>query len=398
MHSISSRQFLTIISTALLVAGLAGCSREGGSGSAAGKTDGAVAATVNGKDITLKEVDQIISQQMSGQMSQLSPIQQATARIQALGSLIQQEVLFQRADKEKLLPTDDEVTQAINAQRQQSLMTEEEWQTRLKEGGQTEQSLRDLAKKQLAIQKLMDKTVGKITIKDNEVVEFFNANKPRFVAPRGVGLSVIVADPQDSGGAFQDDAKNDFEAQNKINEIHAALKRNEDFATLARRRSEDQSALRSGDIGFATEDQLKQNRFPQELITNLLGPMQVGGYTNPLRLEDGRYYIFKLTDRRLATENQTLDTPGVRDQIKQLLITERQRVLSDALSIVAMSEAKVVNNLASDIIKDPNNLGGLSPALPAAASGSPAATGSPAAASVAPGTSASPSASPAAAK
>ncbi|HEX5707198.1 MAG TPA: SurA N-terminal domain-containing protein [Pyrinomonadaceae bacterium] len=377
MHRLS-RKFVIFASAVLLVAATTAC--EGtGSSAQGGKSDGAVAATVNGKDIPLKDVDQIINQQTNGQMSQLSPIQQATARIQALDSLIQQEVLFQRADKEKLLPSDDEVTQEIGARKRQGGMTEEDYQRMLQQSGQTEPQLREVLRKEIAIRKLLDKTVGKITIKDNEVTEFFNNNKERFVAPRGVGLSVIVADPTDSGGAFADDAKNDFEAQNKINDVHAALKRGEDFATVARKRSEDQSVARSGDIGFATEDQLKQNRFPQELITNLFGPMQVGSFTNPMKLEDGRYYIFKLTDRRLETENRTLESPGVRDEIKQLLISERQRVLSEALRLVALNEAKIVNNLATDILKDPNNLGGLSPAQPASATASPAsATASPA--------------------
>ena len=207
MQRISSK-FVLLVSVVLLVAALAACAREGGG--ASGQTDGAVAATVNGKNISLKDVDQIINQQTGGQMSQLSPIQQATARIQALDSLIQQEVLYQRADKEKLLPTEEEVTLEINARKTQGRMTEEDYQRMLKESGQTEAQLRETLRKEIAIRKLLDKTVGKITIKDNEVTEFFNNNKERFVAPRGVGLSVIVADPQDSGGTFLDDAKNDF--------------------------------------------------------------------------------------------------------------------------------------------------------------------------------------------
>jgi parvulin-like peptidyl-prolyl isomerase len=378
-------------SAVILASVLAACERTG-SGQSGAKTDGAIAATVNGKDIPLKDVDQIINQQTNGQMSQLSPIQQATARIQALDSLIQQEVLFQRAEKEKLLPTDEEVTRAINSQKQQANLTEEEYQKMLQESKQTEQSVREMARKQLAIQKLVDKTVSNVTIKDSEVVDYYTNNKQRFVSQRGVALSAIIADPQDSGGVFQDDAKNDFEAQNKINDIAAALKRGEDFATTARKRSEDQSALRSGDLGFATEEQLKQNRLPQEMVANLMGAMKPGDVTNPVRLDDGRYYIFKITDKRLTTENQTLDTPGVRDQIKELLRSERQRIMGEAMRIVSMNEAKVVNNLATDILKDPNNLGGLSPAQPASASGSPAASNSPAAAAASPAAGATPAA------
>ncbi len=370
MHNSRVKKNLAVACVLILAAVLGACKDEKGQ---AAKGDASVAATVNSKPVTLKEVDFAIRQQVGEQFSQLSPTQLAAARIQSLDSLIQQEVLFQKAEAEKLLPTDEEVTRAINTQKQQANLTEEEYQKMLQESGQTEQTVREIARKQLAIQKLIEKTVGNVTIKDNEVVDFYNTNKAQFVTPRGVMLSAIVVDPADSGGAIRDDAKNDFEAQNKINEISAALKRNEDFATLARNRSEDQSMLRGGDLGFATEEQLRQNRFPQELIANLMGPMKPGDVTSPIRLDDGRFYIFKLTDKRLTTENQTLDTPGVRDKIKELLRNERARIMGEAMRIVAMSEAKVVNNLAADILKDPSMLGGLTPA------GAPAQTAAPSA-------------------
>lgn len=368
------KQTAIIFTVALLVALVAACKGDS-KGTAQG--DSSVAATVNGRPLTLKEVDAAIKQQAGAEFSKLSPTQLAAARIQSLDSLIQQEVLFQRAEGEKLLPTDEEITRAINTQKQQANLTEEEYQKMLKDGGQTEQSVRDLARKQLAIQKLIEKTVGNVTIKDNEVVDFYNTNKAQFVTPRGVMLSAIIIDPTDSGGAIIDDAKNEFEAQNKINDIAAAIKRGEDFATLARNRSEDQSMVRSGDLGFATEEQLRQNRFPQEIISNLMGPMKPGDVTNPVRLDDGRFYIFKLTDKRLTTENQTLDTPGVRDKIKELLRNERSRIMGEAMRIVAMNDAKIVNNLAADILKDPSMLGGLTPAQPsqtAAPASTPAAT------------------------
>lgn len=367
-----------------LAAALAACNRDGNA-----KTDGAdVAATVNGKNITLSEVDKIISQQSKGQQQQekISPLERATARLQILDDLIQREVLFQRADKEKLLPTDDEVTQAISGQKRQNNMTEEEYQNFLKESGQTEQSLRETARKSLAVQKLLDKTVSNITIKDSEVDDFYGNNKERFVTPRGVALSVIVSDPTDSTGQYQDDAKSDLEAKSKIDNIYAQLKGGADFAEVARQRSEDASLARGGDFGFWDEARLKQGGIPQEVVSNLFSAMKSGDITNPFRLPDGRYIILKLTDRRLQPENLTLDSPGVRDQIKQALVSERQKFLSEALRVVAMNEAKVENYLAQNMLKDPSMLGGTQPvagnptSTPAASPASkPAAAASPAA-------------------
>ena len=51
--------------------------------------------------------------------------QLAQARLQVLEQLIQREVLFQRAEQEKLLPSEDEITNVINKQKQDSGMTDE---------------------------------------------------------------------------------------------------------------------------------------------------------------------------------------------------------------------------------------------------------------------------------
>lgn len=388
------KQFAVVILVAALAVALAACDSgkgtEGGGG-----TDAAVAAKVNGKNITLKEVDQSISQQTSGQLDKLAPLELANARLQALQGLVQTEALYQRAEKESLLPKDEEVAQAINDRKQQARMTEEEWQRRLTESGETEESLRDKVRKEMAIQNLIKKNVGKITIRDGEVEEFYNANKERFVSPRGVGLSAIVVDPRDSAGQYPDDAKSEQEAKNKIESIYSLLKSGTvDFAEVARGRSEDPSLVRNGDLGFATEEELRQNRFPQDLVSNFFGSLPVGGITQPIRFEDGRFFIFKLTERRMQSEAQNLDSPGVRDQIKELLINARQKILSDALGVVAMNEAKIENFLAQNMLNDPSMLGGMQPVVPGGVQ-SPAAT--PAATTEAsPATAASPSASPAA--
>jgi parvulin-like peptidyl-prolyl isomerase len=380
------RQFATPALFAAIALGLAAC---GGATSGKGPKD--VAATVNGKEIPLSKVDQLISQQTGGKPESLMPLELATARLQALDSLIQQEVLFQRADKDKLLPNDDEITQAISAQKRQNNLTEEEYQKMLKDSGQTEGDLREVARKQLAIQKLLEKTVAGVTVSNTEVESFYNTNKQQFVSPRGVALALIAADPFDSQGQYPDDAKSDLEAKAKIDSIYAQLRGGADFATVARQRSEDPSLVRGGDYNFWDEGRLKQSGLPQDVVTNLFGSMKPGDITAPFHMQDGRWIILKLTDRRLQDQPQTLETPGVRDQIKQLLVDQRQKVLGEALRVVAMNEAKIENYLAQNLIKDPSTLGGntVAPGASPAASGTPAATATPAA-------SASPAASPAA--
>ncbi len=301
--------------------------------------------------------------------------------------------LFQRADREKLLPTEDEITAAINTQKQQSGMTDDDFQKNLAAQNLTMESLREEARKDIAIKKLQDKYNSKITVNDKEVEDFYNSNRERFVSSRGVALGMIVVDPADnsSQGIAQNDAKSDTEAKLKIDNIYQQLKSGADFATVARAKSEDPTSLqRGGDIGFATEDDLKQNAFPPELIARFFGPMQVGDTTEPVHFNSGKWYVFKLEEKRLSTENLTLESPGVRQQITQALIKQRGDILNAALLEVATNEAKIVNNLAGTMLNNPSNLG-LRPASPGAVA-SPA-TGS----TVAPQTSVSPpAASPAA--
>ena len=257
-------------------------------------------------------------------------------------------------------------------------MTSEDFEKNLREQNISMETLREEARKNLAITNLQEKYSGKISISDKEVEDFYNNNRQQFINARGVALAMIMVDPTDnSTQGITDDARNEAEAKLKIDSVYQRLQGKADFATVARAKSEDVNTLaRGGDIGFATEEDLKNNSFPPELVARLFGPMQVGDYTEPLRFNSGKWYIFKLAEKRLQTENLTLESPGVRQQITQGLTNERKRILNAALLEVAMNEAKINNNLAAQMLNNPGNLG-----LRPAASGStsePAATQTPA--------------------
>src|SRR3954466_5981415 len=313
---------------------LAGC------GSSAETPDNTMAASVNGKKIMMSEVERIIHQQAQGKESQMSGHELAQARLTVLDKLIQREVLFQRAEQEKLLPTEEQITSSINSQKQQAGLTDEDFARQLKEQNMSMEAVREDAKKDLAINSLQDKYSGKITISDREVEEYYNANKQQFVNARGVGLGMIMVDPSDNSqqGVAGDDAKNETDAKTKIDNINAQLKSGADFATVARARSEDPQSVRNGgDIGFASEEDLKNNGFPADLVGKFFSSMQVGDRTDPIRFPSGKWYIFKLQDKRLQTENLTLESQGVRQQITVALTNQRKEILNAALLEVALS-------------------------------------------------------------
>lgn len=394
MHK-TARLVKTVTLLALIALATNACSSGGG----ADAKDSTVAATVNGKTIMLAEVERALNQQAGGKQSQLSQLELAQARLQILGSLVQREVLYQRADREKVLPTEDQITALINQQKQQSSMTDDDFQKSLSQQNLTMESLRVEARKDIAIKNLQDKFSSKITVNDKEVEEFYNANRQQFVSARGAALAVIIVDPADNssqGIPAANDAKNEAEAKLKIDNMYQQLKGGADFATVARSKSEDANSLvRGGDIGFFSEDGLKQAGLPKEVIDLLMGPMQVGSFTEPKQV-NGRWYVFKLAEKRLQTENLTLESPGVRQQITQALTNQRKEILNAALLEVAMNEARIVNSLSANMLANPGNLG-LRPASQGTAA-SPAAstqtTITPQAAATSPAASPSASGSP----
>jgi len=142
---------------------------------------------------------------------------------------------------------------------------------------------------------------------------------------------------------------------------------------------------------------MRQAGFPKDLIDQFMGSMQVGSFTEP-KLLNNRWYIFKLQEKRLQTENLTLEsqTPQgtVRQQIALALTNQRKDILNAALIEVSMSDAKIVNNLAAEMLANPSNLGlrpaSLQAVKPGSASPAAAATASPLKATTSPANAASP--------
>jgi parvulin-like peptidyl-prolyl isomerase len=379
-----------VLSLFLFVAPLLSCGQTGSSSPAANNR-GEAAAVVNGTKITIAEVDRVTAEQAQGQQGQLSQLELAAARLRVLEGLITNEILYQRARKDNLLPDEQAVTSFIQQEKASSGMTEEAFQKRLKETNQSEAEFREDIRKQMAIKKLEENIANQIKVTDPEVEQAFKAAPP--VAPAGIALSDIVVDPQQNfQGSDPNDAKGEAEAKNKIDSIYAQLRGGADFATIARSRSEDQSALRAGDLGFIPMEQIQQSFGP---FAAKIMSLKEGDYTEPLKESNGRWHIFKMTGKRTEARQLTLDDPEVRKQIADQIRNQRASLLYSAIVAQARNEAKVENYLISDLIKNPNSLGVLRPVTPPA-SASPQTTASPQAS---PAAQASPSlgASPAAA-
>jgi peptidyl-prolyl cis-trans isomerase SurA len=358
-----------IFSFAAFLGGCSGTTEGPGPGADPNET----AATVNGKPIKMEEVERAIKQQAQGQENRLSPLELAAGRLQVLQSLIEQEVMYQKAEKEGVLPTDEEVNGEFNKRKTASGLSQEQFDAKMKEIGETDASARLAIKKGLAIQKLNDKITGKIEPpKDNEITQFYGNNPEAFKNKRGAQLAAIVIDPRDAGQG--DTTRNDLEAQTKAKELGSRVMQGADFATVAREASEDpDSRLKGGDWRYFTEDEMKQ-AFPQGFAEHVMTKMQNGQIFPQLIPFEGRYLILKLQRKQETDEDRTLETPGVRQEITDFLINSRKQLLAASYQAIAMNEAKIENFLAKKVVNNPNELSGARPAVsPAASNSSPVA-------------------------
>lgn len=358
---IKKRGIVSILTITLAAAFLAACGNTP-TPSNSGSTNvdpNETAAKVNGKVIKMEDVDRAVKAQAQGQDNKLSPLELAGARLQVLQSLVEQEVMFQKAEKEGAIPTEDEITAEINKQKTASGKSADQIEKELKDSGMTEASFRETAKKSMAITKLVEKITGKIEPpKDSEIEAFYNGNKEAFVKKKGVKLGAIVIDPANNGEG--DTTTDEQSAVLKGNEIIKKLQAGVDFASVARESSEDQSKFQGGDLGYVSEEEMKQT-FPAQVVASLMNPQfEVGKIiTAPMM---GKFYILKLQERSDKDEAVTLESPGIRQQVTESLISSRKQLLAASYQAIAMAEAKIENFLAKKVVDNPNELSGARPA------------------------------------
>lgn len=361
MRNFNFRVFsiISLMIVSLIISGCNTGSTSDNTGKSGEVDPNETAATVNGKAIKLEEIERSLKQQAQGQDLRLSPLELAAARLQILQGLIEQEVMFQKAEKEGTVPTDEEVTAEYNRTLQQSGMSKEQIEKLMQETGQTEASARETLKKSMAIKKLVDKITGKIEQpKDKEIEDFYNGNKDAFVRKRGVKLAAIVVDPANTGEG--DTTIDEQSAVLKGNEIIKKLQAGADFATVARESSEDPSKFQGGDLGYISEEQMKQT-FPAQVAATLMNPEFQVGRIIPAPMM-GKFYILKLQERNDRDENFTLESPGIRQKVTDELINSRKQLLAASYQAIAMNDAKVENYLAQKVVENPNELSGARPA------------------------------------
>src|SRR5215470_11933753 len=313
-------------------------------------------ATVNGTDIKRDEVDKYYRTRVSPEGQEPSQEEALSLKLNILDELIANEILLERAKKLNLVASDGEVEDKFTEMK--SPYTEDEFQRQLKERGITVDDLKSDLRRQQSITKLMNhEVVAKITITDQDVSDFYNANRAQFnVAEPTYHIAQIKVtphkDPQ-TRNRKNDDATNEAEAQRKIKMLMDRLNSGADFATLAMDYSEDpNSAATGGDLGYVPESALNTQQVDPTLKKAVLG-LKPGQVSPPIlaRDPDGtNYHILKLIARE-APGQRSISDPQVQQNIRDTLRNRKEQLLKAAYLATVRDEAKVTNYLARQVIE-----------------------------------------------
>jgi peptidyl-prolyl cis-trans isomerase SurA len=313
-----------------------------------------VAATVNDRPITYEEVDRIYESQLATPGQRSSDELAQFEKLQVLRSLIEGEILFQRAEKLGLLATESEVEAKFGELK--APYTQEELQKQLETRKMTVNDWKVQLRRDLTVQKLINKEItAKISITDKEIADFYNANKASFnLAEPTVHLAQIVVTPTPESvrNLKSDNAMNEEQARKKMEMIIGRLKQGDDFGMLAENFSEDpNSAPNRGDLGFLPMSAFEASSPEIRKLISSLEP----GQLSPILPTGGpgqqAYRILKLLSREPAGQRD-LNDPRVQQNIRESLLSRKDQLLRTAYIEVARNEAEVINYFAQKVMEN----------------------------------------------
>jgi peptidyl-prolyl cis-trans isomerase SurA len=224
--------------------------------------------------------------------------------------------------------------------------------------------MRDGLRRELLSQKLIEREVGsKISVGDQEVTDFFDANRAQFNLPEDAyHLAQIVVTPVRDAQLVNrtgDDATTPQAAAAKVAMLMERLKGGAPFGDLAMDYSEDpESTPRGGDLGLVPLSAVKQ---ASPALRDAV--LKVTPGSARVVSEGGAYSIVFLVAVERAGQRD-LSMPEVRQRITETLRGRKEQLLRTAYLAAARADANVVNYLARQVVESRSGAAAAAPAQP----------------------------------
>lgn len=269
-------------------------------GMLSGKTSEDVVARVNGKAITRDELHGQLEEQY-GQ--------------QALELLISEKIIELELNKQKITITDEDIQKEFQEIADQ-YGGQDKFEAALTAYGYTLESFKEDIESNLKVQKLLE---PEITITEEEMKSYFDANKENFEQKEQVRARHILVDSED-----------------KAQEVRNKLLSGGDFAELAKEYSIDTSNKeQGGDLGFFSKGAMVAE------FENAAFTLEIGKISEPIKTQFG-YHIIKVDEKKAAKEAVFEDSKA---RIIKILFNEKLPAAYDAWFQEKYEEYEIENLL-----------------------------------------------------
>lgn len=219
---------------------------------------------------------------------------------QVLEAMINEKIIYKKAEEKNLVASDDEVTKKIDEVKKD---TDEEMLKTFygfKEGF-NDPEFKEYIKYNVTVDKLLKEETKDVTVEDKEIQEYYTSNQTSFTEkPNRYNPARIVVETED-----------------EAKKVKERLDKGEDFAAIAKELSKDTASKdKGGDLGFIQYDDAT---YGNTFMTNVMA-LKEGAVSEPFQDTEG-WTIVKLLKKE-EYPVKSLDT--VKDEIKNTLLTQKQ--------------------------------------------------------------------------
>ncbi len=288
-----------------------------------------IAAVVNEGVVLKSELDRqqdLIIRRATEQGMQLPPAH--ILREQVLERLVVEEIQMQRASRIGIQISDQMLNTAIaQIAENAGLRFEDMPEVLAKDGVDYGEYRRDMRKQMILEQLKRIDVVNRISVSPREIQQCVADLEDNAVVNSNYNLShIFISVP--ASATNEDFAAAETEAQ----DVYEQLQNGADFAELAVRHSDGDTALEGGSLGWRQGDQLPS------LFFDIVGTMQPGDFSKPIRAVSG-YHIVKVNEIRGVNQKSEIEQTRIRhilitpneiideETAKQRLEDARQRIL-----------------------------------------------------------------------
>lgn len=285
-----------------------------------------IVARVNNKIITTTDLQnaksdllQSLQDQAQKSGTPLTQTQIDTQEKDLLANLIDNQLLDQKASDLGMSAETETVLQLDQLRQQNHLASMEDLQKAIEGQGESYEDFKQSITNQILQQKVIEEDVAPRVPQATpaQIAKFYNEHKSNFLRGDEVGLSEILIKTE---GKTDAEKKRLKDLADQVQQRAAA---GEDYAKLAQKYSNADTAAQGGDIGFQKKDQLEAK------LAATLFSLPVGGVTPVEEVPNG-YLILKVTAVHHAGQESLADaSPEISYQLyQQMLRPELQTYLA----------------------------------------------------------------------